>query len=123
MHRLIRSAQEGRNTVFAALLVSGLLVSCFLYVRATRPGADDEERADDSKQYLRQMEVYGGAANVLASELREWFIGLWSGRSLAFTVAFLSLLVAAAARLALTPLPPQLQDGEVGKDRSPGPQP
>ena len=50
------------------------------------------------------MEVYGGTANVLASELREWFAGLWQGRRLAFTVALLGILLAAGARLVLTPL-------------------
>lgn len=31
---------------------------------------------------------------VLAAELTRWFAGLWRGRNLAFTVAFLSVLVA-----------------------------
>ena len=120
---LIRAAQERRTSVAATLLVAGLLVSCLLYVRATRPGNDSEERADDSKQYLRQMEVYGGTANVLASELREWFAELWTGRRLAFTVAFLSLVVAVAARLLLTPLPPQPPEENPGEGRRHGPQP
>ncbi len=122
MHPLMRSAQERRNTIAAALLTAGLLASGVLYVRATRFGGDAGERADDSKVYLRQMEVYGGTANVLASELREWFAGLWTGRSLAFTVAFLSLVAAAVTRLVLTPLPP-LPEGDPGQDRTPGPQP
>jgi len=123
VHELIRSAQERRSTIATALLVAGLLASCVLYIRATRPGSEAEERADDSKQYLRQMEVYGGTANVLASELREWFAGLWRGRSLAFTLAFLSLLAAAATRLVLTPLPPQPPEGGPGEDRPHGPGP
>ncbi len=48
---------------------------------------------EDSKQYLRGMELYGGTANVLADELRRWFVGLWHGKSLAFTVAFITILV------------------------------
>ena len=48
---------------------------------------------EDSKQYLRGMELYGGTANVLADELRRWFAGLWHGQSLAFTVAFITILV------------------------------
>jgi len=122
-HDLIRAAQDLRTSVAAALLVAGLLVSCVLYARATRPGGDPEERADDSKQYLRQMEAYGGTANVLASELREWFAELWTGRRLAFTVALLSLVAAAAARLLLTPLPPQPPEGDPGESQPRGPQP
>jgi hypothetical protein len=48
---------------------------------------------DDSKQYLRGLELYGGTANVLADELRRWFAGLWHGKSLAFTVACITILI------------------------------
>jgi len=51
---------------------------------------------EDSKQYLRAMELYGGKANVLVGELVHWFQGLWHGRRLAFTVACTTVLVAAA---------------------------
>jgi hypothetical protein len=49
---------------------------------------------EDSKKYLRDMELYGGKANVLADELRRWFIGLWHGESLAYTIACISALLA-----------------------------
>ncbi len=48
---------------------------------------------EDSKQYLRGLELYGGTANVLADELRRWFAGLWHGKSLAFTVACITILI------------------------------
>jgi len=49
--------------------------------------------------------MYGGKANVLASDLRSWFNGLWHGRPLAFTVAAIAILVALAYRFFATPLP------------------
>ncbi len=48
---------------------------------------------EDSKQYLRGLQLYGGTANVIADELRRWFESLWSGKSLAFTVAFIAILI------------------------------
>jgi len=48
---------------------------------------------EDSKQYLRGLELYGGKANVLMDQLRRGFIGLWHGKSLAFTVAFITIFV------------------------------
>ncbi len=45
----------------------------------------------DSKSYQREMKLYGGTANLLADELRRWFDGLWQGKTLAYTVAFLTL--------------------------------
>ncbi len=47
----------------------------------------------DSKKYLRDIELYGGKANVIADEFRRWFVGLWHGRSLAYTVACITIAV------------------------------
>lgn len=57
------------------------------------PGTLLEFSADTSKRYMRGLQRYGGTANVLATELTDWFNGLWHGRSLAFTVAVITLLV------------------------------
>ena len=90
--------------ISAAILIAGLLSSMVIYWNATPEVAGYDP--EDSKQYLRQMELYGGKANVLAYEFREWFTGLWHGRSLAVTVAVISVLVAVGFRLAAIPLPP-----------------
>jgi hypothetical protein len=86
----------------------GLLLAVAIYRSAAQNPEQEPEwlSPDYSKQTLRQAEVYGGKANVLATEFRQWFSGLWHGRSLAFTVFVLSALVAAGFRLAAIPLPP-----------------
>ncbi len=48
---------------------------------------------EDSKQYLHGLELYGGKANVLMDQLRRGFIGLWHGKSLAYTVACISIFI------------------------------
>ncbi len=50
---------------------------------------------EDSKAYQRSLEIYGGKANVLADEFRRWFAGLWQGKTLAYTVAFISIITSA----------------------------
>lgn len=65
---------------------------------------------EDTKRYLRDLEMYGGKANILATQFRRWFGGLWQGRPLAGTLAALTVLLAggfwfAASRLA--PGPPE----------------
>ena len=47
---------------------------------------------EDSKMYMHDMELYGGKANVAADEFIRWFNGLWHGKTLAFTVAFIAAL-------------------------------
>jgi hypothetical protein len=95
------------RTISAAILIGGLAAAIVIYANA---GAASEyplgSDLEDSKVYLRQLELYGGKANVLGVELRQWFDGLWHGRSLALTVAVLAALVAAGFRLAAIPLPP-----------------
>jgi hypothetical protein len=46
----------------------------------------------ESKKYLRDMELYGGKANVIADEFRRWVVGLWHGKSLAYTVACIAIV-------------------------------
>jgi hypothetical protein len=48
----------------------------------------------DTKKYLRDLELFGGKGNVLATEFTLWWQGLWHGRNLAFTVAWLTVFLA-----------------------------
>ena len=48
---------------------------------------------ENSKMYTHNLEVYGGKLNVFADDFIRWFVGLWYGRSLAYTVACLSIFI------------------------------
>ncbi len=48
---------------------------------------------EDSKMYVHDLQVIGGKASVLIDEFRRWFVGIWRGKSLAFTVAFISIFI------------------------------
>ncbi len=95
----------------AAILVAGLSLALVIYLRAGNEagqmlgyeGGDGTVypiRPEDSKQYLRDLELYGGKANVLADEFRRWLGGLWQGKSLAYLVAGVTILVSAGFVLA-----------------------
>jgi hypothetical protein len=79
----------------AALLATGLLTSLVLYLsaRPTPPNPLGYEPLE-TKKYLHELQVYGGKANVLATELMQWFDGLWRGQTLSFTIAFITVIVA-----------------------------
>jgi hypothetical protein len=90
--------------ISAIILVVGLSGATLIYLNAGRnsPGVLGYEEGEgvvnpinpeDSKQYLRDLELYGGKANVLADEFRRWFGGLWQGKSLAFIIAGTAILV------------------------------
>jgi hypothetical protein len=106
MTRISLLLQARRTLVAAGIVLAGFAAALAIYLTAA-PSPDNPlgYRPEDSKRYLREMAVYGGTANVLASEFRQWFEGLWHGKSLAFTVVFLSVLLALAFLIASTPLP------------------
>lgn len=80
----------------AAILVLGLGSSILILRAATAPTANPlGYEPEDTKRYLRQMEMIGGKANVMASRLRMGFASLFQGENLAFTVATLSALLSA----------------------------
>ena len=60
---------------------------------------------ENTKIYKHDLELYGGKAAVLADELRRWFIGLWHGKSFAFTVAVISVLISFAGFFTARHLP------------------
>lgn len=80
-------------------LILGLGAALLIYVTA-KPAPPDPLGYDpmDTKRYLRELEVFGGKANILATQFRQWFEGLWEGRNLAWTVAALSVALAGGLR-------------------------
>ncbi len=116
--------QARRKAVAAGLVLAGLAAGLVIYLTAgPAPDSPLGYRPEDTKRYLRQMEVYGGQANVMAAGLREWFVGLWHGRSLAMTVVVLSVLLALAYLFAFTPLPPPESGAGTAEDGRNGPGP
>jgi len=77
--------------------------SLFIYFTAAEIDTDNilTDQIEQSKSYRRSLELYGGKANLLASEFMNWFNALWQGKSLGITagcitagLCFLVLLVA-----------------------------
>jgi len=89
-----------------AILAIGFGSAVVIFIAATAP-ADNPLGYEplQTKKYLHDLELYGGKANVLATEFREWFAGLWHGTNLAYTVAVATLLLVWIVRFFLTPLP------------------
>ena len=47
----------------------------------------------NTKRYSHDLELYGGKAAVLADQLSRWCAALWYGKTLAFTVACIALVL------------------------------
>ncbi len=104
MKRKILNLETCLNLISVIVLVVGLGSSILIYRTAEDMpyGVLGYEEAggtvypvmpEDSKQYQHGLELYGGKANVLMDRLRRGFIGLWHGKSLAYTVACVTVFV------------------------------
>jgi len=103
----IKDPQVYFNLLSIVILLVGLISATWIYQSADNNpnyvlGYEEENgsvypiKPEDSKKYLRDLELYGGKANVLITEFRLWFVSLWHGKSLAFTIAFLTILISFA---------------------------
>lgn len=95
--------QKRLYVISVLLLVIGLASSVMIFL-----ATDSEQDSDSgyeivgghiypsmnerSKKYMHDLELYGGKAAVIGDELNRWFDGLWQGRSLAYTVACITLV-------------------------------
>jgi hypothetical protein len=96
------------NLLSVVILVVGLGSATWIYRTAGNDSRNisgyEEEggsvypvNPEDSKKFLRDMELYGGKTSVLLYEFRVWFVGRWQGKSLAYTVACISVLISLGA--------------------------
>jgi hypothetical protein len=83
--------------ITGAILAAGLGSAAVIYAVAVSAAPSDFDLdLTESKKYLRDVESIGGKSNLIASQIRLWFDGLWHGTSLAWTVLCLAVLLAAA---------------------------
>jgi len=106
----------------AAILAVGFASAFIIYLTAgVAPENPLGYEPLKTKKYVHDLELYGGKANVLAAEFREWFAGLWYGRNLAYTVAVITVLIVFVIRFLATPLPPAPLRKEGNRGNPPAP--
>jgi hypothetical protein len=78
----------------AVIMLVGLGAAAVVYLAAgdVPVGVPDFD-PEGSKKSLRNLEMYGGTANVLVAEFMTWFGGLWHGQSLAYTIATITVVI------------------------------
>ncbi len=132
MKRKIADLHTCLSLISAIILVAGLGSAILIYRTAENNssgvlGYEEEGGSvypimpEDSKKYLRDLELYGGKANVLMDELRRGFVGLWHGKLLAFTVGCITILVSFGVFYAANHLPSRLKSDVPVKNNRDGP--
>ena len=102
----MKKPQVYSRLIIAAILVTGVGSAIMIYIFAEAAPANPlGYEPAESKLYVHDMLLYGGKANLLGSEFAEWFGNLWHGKRLAYTVAAITLFLAAAFYYYFAPLP------------------
>ncbi len=103
--------------ISAIILLAGLGSAIFIYQSAKYDSDSDSEYevingraypgAGYSKRYVHDLQAYGGNFAVLSDEIMHWFTGLWLGKSLAYTIAWITIFISlgffVAAKISRSP--------------------
>jgi hypothetical protein len=78
-----------------AILLTGLTGAVLIYCTAEDPPENPFSDFENSKRFTHSVVVMGGKMSLVANDMSTWFAGLWHGQQLAFTVAVITLVIAA----------------------------
>ena len=123
----IPSMQTRLNFISAIILLIGFGSAILIYLTAENDsdsvlgyevvGGDVYPiTPENSKMYVHDLELFGGKAAVLANEFRNWFVGLWHGKSLAFTIVCISIIISFGIFLVAKHLPSDLTSNDRGEN-------
>jgi hypothetical protein len=72
----------------------GIIISAVIYFTAGPPAEHPfGYNPMTTKLFLRELELFGGKGNILAAEFREWFVGLWQGKNLSYSIACITVII------------------------------
>ena len=120
MKRKITNLRESLILIGAIIMLVGLGSSVLIYRSAGNDshgilgyeiidGSAYPIRPEDSRIYNRDLELYGGKAAMVVDDFSRWLAGLWHGKSLAFTVASISIIISFIFFFAANRLPSRLK--------------
>ncbi len=82
-------------TITSAILLAGFGSAVVMYLTAAEVPLNPLTEFEKSKKFAYELERMGGKAALAAHDFNTWFTGLWQGKTLSFTVAVITTLVAA----------------------------
>jgi hypothetical protein len=83
------------RSVTAAILLIGFGSALAIYLTAVAAPDDPFAEFEKSKKFAYELERMGGKAALAANSINKWFAGLWQGEALAYTVAVITIFIAA----------------------------
>jgi hypothetical protein len=87
--------QRHCRRVTAAILLLGLGSALAVYLNAVEMPESPFSEYENSKRFSHEVQQVGGKLALVANDLSAWFDGLWQGRRLAWTLACMTMVIAA----------------------------
>jgi hypothetical protein len=81
--------------ITAAILLVGFGSAVTICLTAVEAPDDPFAEFEKSKKFAYELERMGGKAAIVANDFNKWFVGLWQGETLAYTVAVITIIIAA----------------------------
>ena len=88
------NSQTFRILVTSSILLIGFGAAISIYLLAGETTDDPLSEFEQTKIFSYEMQRIGGKMALLSHDISVWFIGLWHGQQLAYTVAFVTLMIA-----------------------------
>jgi hypothetical protein len=80
--------------VTAGILLIGFGSAVAIFLTAADTADNVFAEFENSKRFTHEVQRMGGKMALVANDASAWFVGLWHGRQLAYTVACITMLIA-----------------------------
>jgi len=103
------------HVITASILLAGSGSAAAIYLTAGEDPPNPFAEFEKSKKFVNQLERMGGKAALVANDFNTWFAGLWRGESLAYTVAVITVVIAAVYYFVSTGLAAEARSKNKGR--------
>ncbi len=97
------------HAITTAILLAGFSCAVGIFFTAGETPANPFDEFEKSKKFAYELERMGGKAALAANDINKWFAGLWQGEALAYTVAVITVIIAAGYYFIATSLEAEKQ--------------
>jgi small-conductance mechanosensitive channel len=98
--------------VTAGILLTGFCAATVIYLTAEDISESPFADFENSKRFTHEVQRMGGKMALVANDAATWFYALWHGQQLAYTVVFITVVIAVVYYVIASDISPEVHAGE-----------